>query len=422
MTRERHDRPRIVVTGLGVVSALGMDIERYWSALLSGTSAIHPIRDFDSSECVSQLSASIENFCTDDWPLLQGRTRLSRAARYAILATDQALRDGGLEAATGTEEQPALYLGTTMCQSPAWDAVNALWLEHEEPPLAAVEALCRDQEARTAVEREYFTSDAAVTAEALGLQAECLVFPAACAAGNMALAAAYERLAQGQVSFALAGGADPLAPITFFGFNRLLSLAPDTCRPFDLERKGVVMGEGAAMLLLETLDHARHRGAPIHAELLGYGLSCDASSMTIPHVDGMTAVIRNTLQHCGVAPEEIDHVNAHGTGTPLNDTYEYQALQRVLGERVQHIPVTANKSMLGHAMGAASALEALASVLTVREGKIPPTMNFHTPDPECPVDCVPNRMREQKVRTVLNNSFGFGANNCATLFRRWEEA
>jgi 3-oxoacyl-[acyl-carrier-protein] synthase II len=199
----------------------------------------------------------------------------------------------------------------------------------------------------------------------------------------------------------------------------MLALSPDRCRPFDKNRQGIVIGEGAAILLLESLSRARQRQARIYAEVLGYGLSCDASHMTIPHLPGVVAVMRKALQQSGVDPGDVSIVSAHGTGTKINDKTECEAIRQCFGNHVEAMPVFSIKSMLGHTMGAASAFEAVACVLAIAEGKIPPTINYETPDEECPVDCVPNRCREASVQVALNNSFAFGGNNAATVFSRF---
>jgi 3-oxoacyl-[acyl-carrier-protein] synthase II len=202
------------------------------------------------------------------------------------------------------------------------------------------------------------------------------------------------------------------------GFNRLLAVAPKRCQPFDRDRKGMMLGEGSGVLLLERLDHAQARGAMIYAEVLGYGLSCDANHMTIPSVDGISRVIRSALEDAKVRPNEIDYISAHGTGTPANDRTECAAIRAVFGEQTDILPVSSIKSMIGHTMGAASALEAIACALVVKNDRLPPTINFETPDPECSIDCVPNRSRSHRVSIALNNSFAFGGNNACVVFQK----
>ena len=204
----------------------------------------------------------------------------------------------------------------------------------------------------------------------------------------------------------------------FTGFNRLLAVAPERCQPFDRNRKGMMVGEGAALLVLERREDAVARGAMIYAEILGYGLTCDAHHMTIPHVDGATRVMRRALDDAGLRPTDVDYISAHGTGTPANDRTECQAIREVFGDHTDQLPVSSIKSMLGHAMGAASALEAVACVLAIHNDLLPPTINVETPDPECLVDCVPNVSRAHRVDIALNNSFAFGGNNACVVFSK----
>lgn len=243
-----------------------------------------------------------------------------------------------------------------------------------------------------------------------------LMIPTACAAGNYALAYAFDLLRLGKADVMLAGGAEPFSRIVFTGFNRLFAVAPERCQPFDRHRKGMLVGEGAGVLVLERLEDAAARRAKTYAEILGYGMSCDAHHMTIPHVDGVKQVMERALADAGLQPSDVDYINAHGTGTPANDRTECAAIRAVFGAHADRMPVSSIKSMIGHAMGAASALEAIACALAVQHDRLPPTINFETPDPECPIDCVPNVSRRHRVRVALNNSFAFGGNNACVVF------
>jgi 3-oxoacyl-[acyl-carrier-protein] synthase II len=217
----------------------------------------------------------------------------------------------------------------------------------------------------------------------------------------------------------LAGGADAFSRIAFIGFNRLLAIAPQRCQPFDKNRKGMLVAEGSGILVLEELGHALSRNAHIYAEVGGYGLSCDAYHMTAPQSDGIARAIGNALNEAGVAPGEVDYINAHGTGTPTNDKVEVAAIKKAFGSYAAKIPVSSSKSMLGHTMGAASAIEAAITALAVKEDIIPPTINFETPDPECDIDCVPNTCRRQKLTVALNNASAFGGNNACLVLKKF---
>lgn len=258
---------------------------------------------------------------------------------------------------------------------------------------------------------------AANVAAELGFGGPNVVLGTACAAGNYAVAYAFDLLRTGKADVMVAGGSDAFSRIAFMGFNRLLAVAPDRCQPFDKNRKGMMVGEGAGILLLERLDDALARRTPIYAEILGYGLSCDASHMTIPSVDGIQSVMVNALQDAGLTPTDVDYINAHGTGTVANDRTECEAIRKIFKSHTDHLPVSSIKSMIGHTMGAASALEAISCVLAARHQHIPPTINFETPDPECSIDCVPNASRAHRVGIALNNSFAFGGNNACLVFK-----
>jgi 3-oxoacyl-[acyl-carrier-protein] synthase II len=216
----------------------------------------------------------------------------------------------------------------------------------------------------------------------------------------------------------LAGGADPLSRLAFTGFNRLYAMAPEKCQPFDKNRKGMMLGEGAAILLIEDLEHAKKRQAKIYAEILGYGLSCDAFNMTIPTGKGIVKVMEKAIKNSGIKKDEVGYISAHGTGTTPNDKSESSAIKAVFGDIATKIPVSSIKSMLGHTMGTAGVLEAISCCLAIDDSIIPPTINYETPDPECNIDCVPNKAREKEVNIALNNSFAFGGNNACVVLRK----
>jgi 3-oxoacyl-[acyl-carrier-protein] synthase II len=253
-----------------------------------------------------------------------------------------------------------------------------------------------------------------------GFLGSVMTIPSACAAGNHAIAAAAGVLRSGRGDVMLAGGADAFSRITFTGFARLGAIAPERCQPFDRNRKGMVPGEGAAMLVLERATSARRRGARIYAEVAGCGLSCDAYHMTggDPSADGAVRAMQGALADAGLTPDDVSYISAHGTGTPVNDRLEALALTRLFG--AVRVPASSIKSMIGHAMGAASAIEAVACVLATVHDVVPPTIHYETPDPDCPLDCVPNAAREYRVDVAMNNAYGFGGNNASVVFRKWK--
>jgi 3-oxoacyl-[acyl-carrier-protein] synthase II len=248
------------------------------------------------------------------------------------------------------------------------------------------------------------------------------MIPTACAAGNYAIGYGFDVIRTGRADSILAGGADPFSRITYMGFARLGAIAPDRCQPFDKNRQGMIPGEGAAILVLEALDAARARGARIYAEVLGYGVSCDSHHMTAAHPqgDGAMRAMAAAMRDSGVSLLDIDYISAHGTGTPTNDRVESLAVRRLFGEQADKIPMSSIKSMIGHTMGAASAIEAAACALAIDTGIVPPTMNYEVPDPECDLDYVPNQARRIDPRVVLNNAYAFGGNNASLCMARCE--
>jgi 3-oxoacyl-[acyl-carrier-protein] synthase II len=241
------------------------------------------------------------------------------------------------------------------------------------------------------------------------------VIPTACSAGNYSIGLGYDLIKNDKVDCVIAGGADPFSRIGFTGFGRLYAMSPDVCRPFDKNRKGMMVGEGSGVLILEELNAAKKRNANIYAEILGYGLSCDADHMTAPRVLGIVKVMEKALKNSGTNKKDVDYICAHGTGTPTNDKTECEAINSVFGSASKNICVNSLKSMLGHTMGAASAIEAISCCLSIKHSIIPPTINYETPDPECDIDCVPNKARSKKVKVALNNSFAFGGNNACVV-------
>jgi len=247
------------------------------------------------------------------------------------------------------------------------------------------------------------------------------LIPTACAAGNYAIGYGFDFIKRGDLEYAVVGGADAFSSLAFVGFHRIYAMASEKCQPFDKNRKGMLVGEGAAVLFLESLESATRRNADIYAEIPGYGISCDAFHMTASKAEGIEKAMMNALKYTRTDLDEVDYINAHGTGTQGNDKTECAAIKRVFRSRYKSIPVSSIKSMLGHPMGAASAIEALTCCLTVKENTIPPTINFETPDPQCDIDCVPNTAKVKKVNIALNNGFAFGGNNSCLVVKKFTE-
>ncbi|MFV2144078.1 MULTISPECIES: beta-ketoacyl-[acyl-carrier-protein] synthase family protein [Isoptericola] len=391
---------RIVITGIGVISSVGEGVDEFREALRDGVSGAAPITAFDTTGYDRELACEVPRASDATSPD-------GRAAQFAVGAATQAIADAGLTAEQLRPLRGAVAVGTTDGESQDIDELVRLEVLHGVGDDGADRLRSRVQPFRlsTAVARSLGLSDVDVATIAT-----------ACAAGNYAIGYGFEALRSGEAQYALVGGADALCRKTFTGFYRLGTITPDVCRPFDADRQGILTGEGSCVLHLETESAARARGARIYAEVLGYGLSCDASHPVAPDVTGIARCIESALDGSGVTPADVDLVSAHGTGTRANDVTECAALGRVFGEKV---PTTVSiKSMLGHAMGAASALGAAACAIAIESGFAPPTINHRQTDEDCPVDCVPNESRAADLQVVVNDGLAFGGNNAVVVLGR----
>ena len=400
-------RRRIVITGLGIVSSLGTGVEDFWKALIAGESGISEISVFDTSEFNNHRGGEIRNFRAADFLSPDKARSLGRASCLAVASAKLALEDAGLSGKKINPEKTAVCCGTTMVETQVIEEINHAWVRQG---VAAVDA-------RLIPRYPAYVLANNISRE-LGLCGPSYVIPNACAAGNFAVAYGCDLLRAGEAEAVLAGGSDAFSRIAFIGFNRMFAVAPDKCQPFDKNRKGMMVAEGAAMAVLEPLECALKREARIYAEIAGYGLSCDAYHMTAPLAEGIRQALENALADAGIRPEEADYLNAHGTGTVLNDKEECAAIAGAFGAHARRLAVSSIKSMLGHTMGAASAIETAACCLALRYGVIPPTINFETPDPECPVDCVPNQARKAAVKIAINSASAFGVNNACLVLRK----
>ncbi len=403
---------RIVVTGLGVVSPLGIGIERYHESLQSGQNGIQPVDvPWDTGYEVNHAGI-VREFGLPCFVPDKNSATGGRAHRFAQAACSMAIDQAKLTAEC--RRRCALVVGTT------WG--EALELENN----AQLTAACPDRGTDTgdiARGHPFARLSANLKAE-LGLEGPDFVVTTTCAAGNHSISMAVDLLQTGTVDAALAVGVDPLGYLVLLGFSRLLLQAPDTCRPFDLNRNGTILAEGAGALVLERSDEAKRRNAEILAEVAGCGLSCDAAGTfesNAEDVRSLQIAAHGAFREAQCKPEEIDYVSAHGSATKLNDRKETYFLKSLLGERAYHVPVSAIKSMLGHAQGAAASLEAVACVLSLQHDVLYPTMNLETPDPECDLDYVANEARQCRVNTILSNAFGMGGNNAIIIFRRWTD-
>jgi 3-oxoacyl-[acyl-carrier-protein] synthase II len=400
---------RVVITGIGVISPVGTGKDTFWKALLEGKSGIGPVTTFDSKDFAAHIGAEVHDFDPDCFVKKQKPGEMGRASQFAIGAARLAIEDARVQLKTLPPRRVGVSMGTTSGEPLFVEQYNDARKAGGD---AAVTARCMEQ-------YPCHVMPAHVAAE-FDLHGPALMIPTACAAGNYAIGYGFDLIRTGRADVMLAGGADAFSRIPYLGFARLGAIAPERCQPFDKNRKGMVPGEGSGMLVLETLDAARERGAKIYAEVLGYGVSCDAHHMTAAHpqADGAIRAMSAALKESGMGIGDIDYISAHGTGTPTNDRIESLAVRTLFADYATKVPMSSIKSMLGHTMGAASAIEAAACALALDTGWIPPTINHEEPDPDCGLDIVPNQARLTNPQVVLNNAYAFGGNNASLCLGR----
>ena len=407
---------RVVVTGLGAVTPIGNSVAEYWSGLTSGRNGVAPITLFDAEQHACRFAAEVKNF--DPVGVLEPKEakRWDRFCKFGVVAAKQALADAGLAITDANADRIGVSIGS---------GVGGLLTM--ETQAHVLDGKGPGRVSPFTVPMMIPNMATGLAAIALGAKGPSSAVATACAAGSNAIGDAFRLLQMGKADVMICGGAESaITPLGVAGFASAKALSfrnddPATAsRPFDRERDGFVIGEGSGVLVLETLEHAKARGATILAEMVGYGTTCDAHHITSPTpggVGGATAM-RLALEDGGLSADSIDYVNAHGTSTPANDSNETAAIKSALGSRAQQIPVSSTKSMTGHLLGGSGGIEAVACVLALQHHVVPPTINHTNPDPECDLDVVPNTARELKLGTVLSNSFGFGGHNVCLAFRR----
>ncbi|MFI0821523.1 beta-ketoacyl-[acyl-carrier-protein] synthase family protein [Streptomyces sp. NPDC021098] len=396
---------RVVVTGLGAVSGIGIGTAEFLAGLRAGKSAARPVTAFDTEGFEHAMACEVPDFEPGRWIRNLDVENLGRASQFSVAAARMAVADAGI-AEDALRAVPSLIsIGTTDGESGDLDQLVETEVD-----------LGPERMDPTVARRVPAGRLSAVIAEEFGLsRTEAVTLPTACAAGNYAIGYGYDAIRGGDVEIALCGGADALCRKTFTGFYRLGTIAPERCQPFDKDRKGILTGEGAGVLVLESLESALARGARIYAEVLGYGLNCDADHPVAPNQDSVARCMRLALDDARIKPEEVDFISAHGTGTKANDITEARAIRQVFGEAAPPRTVSI-KSMIGHSMGAAGALASIACALALTEGFIPPTINHVETDPECGLDVVPNEAVDAELRVVQNNGLAFGGNNAVVIF------
>lgn len=416
--RDRADgRVRVVVTGIGIVCPVGNDREAAWDALKAGRSGIAPIERFDASALATRFAGEVRGF---DPTIAMGRKEARRADRFtqlAVAATKEALEQGGLAIAGDNADRVGAIVGSGIGGMATLEEGMTTLLNQGPSRISPF------------FMPMFLTNMASgVVAMTFGMKGPNYAPVSACATSGHAIGEAAEMIRRGWADAMIASGTEAaVTPLSIAGFNAMGALSTrndnpaGASRPFDLGRDGFVIAEGAASLLLESLDHAQARGATILGEVAGYGMTDDAFHYTQPPPGGEGGVraMRLALANAGLEPKDIDYVNAHGTSTPLNEKFETEALKGVFGDAAYRVPTSSTKSMTGHMLGAAGAVEGAVALLAIRDGIMPPTINQETPDPECDLDYVPNEARAANLRHVMSNSMGFGGHNVSLVFSRW---
>jgi 3-oxoacyl-[acyl-carrier-protein] synthase II len=416
----RDPARRAVVTGLGAITPIGNDAATFWASLLAGTSGVAPISTYDASSEEVRIAAEVKGFDPATWIDFKQARRMSRFSQFAVAAAAQAIADAGLEITDANRDEIGVIvntggggigdvaLGERVFLEQGGKRVSPFMVPMLSPSMAACQVSIQN-----------------------GLHGPVIASVAACASGVQALIDAQRLIEHRDAEVVLAGGTESaILPVAFAALANMGALSKrnddptGASRPFDADRDGFVFGEGAAVLTVESAEHAERRGARIIAEVVGGAMTADAFHISAPDPtgEGAARAMVRALRDAGVAPEEVDYVVAHGTSTPLNDATETKAIHAAFGEHAARLAVSSNKSMVGHTLGAAGAISAIAAVCSIRDGMIPPTINYETPDPACDLDYVPNGARQAPVRTAIINGFGFGGQNAVAVFRRYEAA
>lgn len=416
----KDPRRRAVVTGLGAITPIGNDAATFWASLLAGTSGVGPIAAYDASAEEVRIAAEVKGFDPATWIDFKQARRMSRFSQFAVAAAAQAIADAKLEITDANRDDIGVIvntggggigdvaMGERVFLEQGGKRVSPFMVPMLSPSMAACQISIQN-----------------------GLHGPVIASVAACASGVQALIDAQRLIEHGDVEVVLAGGTESaILPVAFAALANMGALSKrnddpaGASRPFDANRDGFVFGEGAAVLTVESAEHAERRGARIIAEVAGGAMTGDAFHISAPEPSGQgaaRAMVRG-MRDAGVEPDEVDYVVAHGTSTPLNDATETKAIHTAFGEHAPHLAVSSNKSMIGHTLGAAGAISAIAAICAIRDGMIPPTINYSTPDPACDLDYVPNEARKAPVRTAIINGFGFGGQNAVAVFRRYESA
>lgn len=409
---------RVVVTGIGAITPVGKTAPEFWNGLISGKSGARPIEHFDTTNFPTKFAAQVEDYDELNYFDRKEARRMDKVCQFAMIAADESIEDSNINLDNIDKDRVAVIVGTGIGGMVTFYDQSISFHEHGPRgvspffiPMLIPDMLAGQISIKWGFKGPNF----------------CVV--SACATGSHNIGLAYDAIRQGQCDMAISGGAEaPVSKIGVAGFNAMKAMStrndsPETAsRPFDKTRDGFVLGEGAGIFFLEELEHAKDRGAQIYGEIAGYGFSADAHHITAPDPDGkgVTLAINSALDAAGIKPEDVDHINMHGTSTPLGDLAETNTIKKVFGEHAYEMNMNSTKSMTGHTLGAAGAIEALATLLAIYHGMVPPTINLENPDPDCDLNYTANEAEVRDVRYAMNNAFGFGGHNTALIFKKFE--
>jgi len=411
-------KKRVVITGMGVVHSLGFGVDEFWKSVCEGKNGISLVTKFDTASFDAKVAAEIKNFQPTDYIDKKEVKRMDVFTQYAMAAAKMAIEMSGID----MEKEDSFRAGVIV--SSGIGGLQTLEEQHQVmlnkgpgrvSPFFITSMIANMAAARIAIEYKMNGVN------------ECVI--TACASGNNAIGDAFRVIQRGDADIMVTGGAEAsITPLAFAGFcaNKALSTNPDpetACRPFDKDRSGFIMGEGSGILVLEEYEHAQKRGAKILGEIVGYGCTCDAYHITAPSPDETAGArsMKLAVEDAGIRMEDIDYINAHGTSTPINDPYETKVIKNAFGDHAYKLAVSSTKSMTGHLLGAAGAVEAIITVMALRDGILPPTINLENPDPECDLDYVPNKCRKADIKYALSNALGFGGHNAVLVFKKYSE-
>lgn len=415
---ELPDNQRVVITGLGAITPLGLDVDSFFQGLIEGKCGISKVESFDTSKFTSQIGGEIKNFDAKDFMDPKEARRNDRFVHFAFAAAMQAYKDSGLNMEEEDPDRVGIFIGSGIGGMDTIEKNHTKLMEGGPRKVSPfmIPALISNMAS-------------GIVAIEIGAMGPNFSIVSACATGAHAIGESLKTLRLGEADVMIAGGSEAaITPLSYGGFCSMKAMSTrnddpaGASRPFDADRNGFVMGEGAGVIVMETLEHAQKRGAKILGEVVGYGASCDANHITAPHPEGLglAGAMKRALNSAKLTPESVEYINAHGTSTPYNDKFETKAMKNLFGDHAKKLMISSTKSMTGHLLGAAGGIESVACVKMMQEGKIAPTINYTTPDPDCDLDYVPNEARDEKVKIAMSNSLGFGGQNASLIFRTFE--